>query len=997
MRIFLKIICFALCAVLLLSTFLTSCNNAVDKSTDSDTEKDATSNDTDKQGETDMDTPNVDLSGNLISSWDFCGAVKEEMLSDKATNGTSLEYITPVGDGTVVDYGKLIVNDGAGNYAVIGNAKGADLYDLANTTIVFKAKLTNIGTNLTSGILSKENCFDLYFENGDSGRPVSFRYWLNGSMVTEQSNTTTPVGEYRIFAVSFEIDRDAKTANICVYRSRSENPSSEAGYERIINLKLNNIPNDFGVGDGAIYLGKRVDHLNQARTLTSEFLGIKLYNKVLEKSELAAVSFEMDEGTLLEMLSGVIASAESVQKTIHSDAEWSMFQNAISKGKSLNENSTVEELKEACSVIQELTARMTIKRVPESIGDLLKIKYNNPDIVTPIYVSARSCPGFYDIDYDGKMDLVVTGFGRTYAGVSGGSSGGGMYVYRNRTDTAGDVVLETAEILQLSSAGHPTYSYKKDGSSVFVTEDGMMYTELSNQGYGEAMSFSKLKGSFKLYDVDGDGLSDAVYVKNNSTGTNDYDSNGNSLVSYKSQMYWIRNTGSESNPKFAVEAKPFYDESGQILTIEDPTQYAFIRSFSMFDWDGDGDLDLIAGGWLNEFYYYENIGTKTTPKFKSQGVKVETESGPMALDCCRYNIINYDWDGDGKDDLVMGSDSGDVLYFRFTGRFNAETGAPIFEDQKNFSTKAEYLSVSSLSRPTACDFDGDGDLDLIVGESAGFFYFIENLTGGTEPKWAAPVKLTDENGEPIVIKAGYNGSLQGTQETEWGYTIPVACDWDGDGDIDIIANSITGRIVWLENIGTATKPQLTQPKAVEVEWENGSLYPKEQWWKPEGKELVTQHRTTPYAVDLNGDGLCDLVMLDHEGYLAFYERYKENGVLKLKQGERIFLGTDGKPIHLSNTWSGTTEAGGIGRIKIAVTDWDGDGKLDILVGKNNFEWYRTIKIQDGKYYLSSQGEVAKGNIEGHNHGFTVCDWNADGKPDIITGTESGYFYYFEHK
>ena len=44
-------------------------------------------------------------------------------------------------------------------------------------------------------------------------------------------------------------------------------------------------------------------------------------------------------------------------------------------------------------------------------------------------------------------------------------------------------------------------------------------------------------------------------------------------------------------------------------------------------------------------------------------------------------------------------------------------------------------------------------------------------------------------------------------------------DWDGDGDIDIIVNSITGRIVWFENIGTVTSPQLTQPKAIEVEWE----------------------------------------------------------------------------------------------------------------------------------------------------------------------------------
>ncbi len=40
----------------------------------------------------------------------------------------------------------------------------------------------------------------------------------------------------------------------------------------------------------------------------------------------------------------------------------------------------------------------------------------------------------------------------------------------------------------------------------------------------------------------------------------------------------------------------------------------------------------------------------------------------------------------------------------------------------------------------------------------------------------------------------------------------------------------------------------------------------------DGKGLLTQWRTTPVAVDWNRDGLTDLVMLDHEGYLAFFER-----------------------------------------------------------------------------------------------------------------------------
>ncbi len=1001
MKKFLRSICFFLCVLMLPSSFLVGCDgNTTSDDTESDTYSTEAPQPEDSETDTDGGKEVIDLSEYLISSWDFCGSTDMERLTDKAVNGATTEFITPAGSGTTVDYGKLTVNDGIGNYAMIGNAEGADFYDLANKTIVFKAKIENAGGGFVAGIFSKENAFDLYFESMSKNRSITFKYKINGTTALEQSLTMTPVDEWRIFAVSFDVDRDAKTANVKVYRSRSEKPTSSAGYEKVIDLKLNNISDDFLVGSEHISLGKRYDHLNQERGMNSIFAGIKMYNKVLSTTELAAVPFELDVSDMFNMLDDIIKRAEAVERSHQSDTEWNIFQDALKRAKAMTVENGTAAIQEVYDVLESILASFVIMTIPENIGDLTKIKFNNPDIATPIYTSYESRPAFYDINKDGKMDLIVTSAGRTYTGIGGKC----MLAYKNASDGKGGTLFESPIILQHSMQDAPMFSYKTDGTPVFVM-NGMLYTELTNQGFGEGIYYSKLT-SFKLYDVDGDGRSDAVYFKGSSAGTNGYDKDGNSLHTYTASFMWIKNTGSEERPVFTVAAQPLLNELGETLTISDDEQYTHVRSFGMADWDGDGDIDLIAGGWLNEFYYYENIGTASEPRFKSQGVRIETESGPMKLDCCRYNMINYDWDGDGKDDLVMGSDSGDVIYFRFTGRFNPETGAPIFEDQKNFSTKAEYVSVSSLSRPTACDFDGDGDTDFIVGESAGFLYYIENLGGtGDNAKFATPVKLTDENGNALVIKAGYNESLQGTQEAEWGYTVPCACDWDGDGDIDVIVNSVTGRVVWFENIGTATKPQLTQPKPIEVEWEGETLYPAGQWWRPTGKELVTEHRTTPYAIDLNGDGLCDLVMLDHEGYLAFYERYKENGVLKLKQGKRIFVDSKGNPIKLSLDIGGafgTSPAGATGRIKIAVVDWDGDGMLDVIVGGtaqgNNFRLYRTTKIQDGKYYLSiPTADMSTGNITGHHNGFTVVDWNGDGKPDIITGTESGYLYYFENK
>lgn len=89
-----------------------------------------------------------------------------------------------------------------------------------------------------------------------------------------------------------------------------------------------------------------------------------------------------------------------------------------------------------------------------------------------------------------------------------------------------------------------------------------------------------------------------------------------------------------------------------------------------------------------------------------------------------------------------------------------------------------------------------------------------------------------------------------------------------------MANSIFGEIVWFKNTGDIEN--MEGPYRVKVDWQ-GKEAPKPvwNWWNPGQTDLVTQWRTTPIAIDWNQDGLTDLILMDQEGYLCFYERFKK--------------------------------------------------------------------------------------------------------------------------
>ncbi|NQT51159.1 VCBS repeat-containing protein, partial [bacterium] len=434
--------------------------------------------------------------------------------------------------------------------------------------------------------------------------------------------------------------------------------------------------------------------------------------------------------------------------------------------------------------------------------------------------------------------------------------------------------------------------------------------------------------------------------------------------------------------------KPTYEPAVKLEAGGKPLDVFGMPTPNLADFDGDGDLDILCGSFVDSLTYFQNTGTRTKPQYAA-GRPLMHDGKPLTMDLCMIVPTAIDWDKDGDVDLVVGEEDGRVALVEHTGK--VVDGVPVFLPQQQFQQQADCVKFGALATPVSVDWDGDGDEDIVSGNTAGYIGFIENLDGGNPPKWAKPVTL-EADGKVIRVEAGPNGSIQGPCEAKWGYTTISVADWDHDGLPDIVANSIWGKVHWYRNAGARTAPKLSAARPIEVEWTGKPPKPAWNWWNPEGKALATQWRTTPVVIDLNKDGLNDLVMLDHEGTLALYERRKVAGNLVLLPPKRVFRDArkPSEPLRLNSR-----SAGGSGRRKLCFADWDRDGTLDLLANSRNVDLLRTESVKDGIWTLRNMGTVDARRLAGHTTSPTICDWDKDGKPELLVGAEDGFFYHME--
>ncbi|MFO0951994.1 MAG: FG-GAP-like repeat-containing protein [Isosphaeraceae bacterium] len=317
-------------------------------------------------------------------------------------------------------------------------------------------------------------------------------------------------------------------------------------------------------------------------------------------------------------------------------------------------------------------------------GGLEPLKYNHPGLVVDLGVGLWAWPLPMDYDGDGDLDLVVSCPDVPFNGV---------YLFENPGGDRKSPVFKAPKRLGPALANvRPSYV----GKDVRLLTPAREVVAFRQGRFDETKTLypttnllgpkARLRANqWSLADFDGDGALDLVVgVEDWSDyGWDDaFDANGRwTRGPLHGLVFLVRNKGTTDRPKYEPPVK--IEAAGR------PVDTFGMPSPSLGDFDGDGDLDLLCGEFLDRFTYFENLGTRQKPRY-AEGRRVLDPAGKdLAMNLQMIVPVAVDWDGDGDLDLVVGDEDGRVALVEHTGE--VVDGLPRFLPPAYFRQEAADL------------------------------------------------------------------------------------------------------------------------------------------------------------------------------------------------------------------------------------------------------------------------------------------------------------------
>jgi len=360
------------------------------------------------------------------------------------------------------------------------------------------------------------------------------------------------------------------------------------------------------------------------------------------------------------------------------------------------------------------------------------------------------------------------------------------------------------------------------------------------------------------------------------------------------------------------------------------------------DLDYDFDLDLIIGDIDGSLHYYENIGDRNTPEFQEDVTFFLT---PTYVDVGQRSSPTVgDLDNDGDYDLLIGDIDGKLHFYRNTG----SKSAAVYNKEATFQSN---IDVGTGSNPTLVELNGDGKLDLIIGN----WEWIESYYINTGSSAEADFTLDPSTYDGLDV--GFNSAA-------------AFYDLNNDGLQDLVIGhkqySLEHPLLTYINNGTQTMPV----------WEEHTSY------FPEVAGILERH-VAPVFADMDNDGDKDLIAGSWDGRLYYFESTGTPDNPEWTYRPTFFLAID------------------VGNHSIpAVGDIDGDGDLDLTVGEEIGElaYFPNIgTVSEPVFDIAESDTTTYDNIDvGNNSAPTLMDFDADGDLDLFVGEYRGLIHFYEN-